>query len=552
MSFNKYLNNKINNTCDYLIQNSILSLENRNSEDYFFNKSDLDKMDHFKYLIEHYKICNKVYYYFNESSKLWIEELSDDSVINRICSYTSDILLPEKKFVDNILLTKEKDYRQKILNKTIKTTEQGEYQELQEALNDWNKFILSTIKVHQTAKFAKSVLNFFRHRVIDEEFTSKININNHHFLPLAKINLNLKTGEKSERTKEQYFTKALKFDNIDYINVTDEEYIKVDNFFLDICTGSEAKKKYLQKILGYFISGNVSFGRCFFIFYGEGRNGKSAIIEVIQQIFDYYCQAIDVSIIIKRGKKNSGQASPELEVLDYGLRLAILSETDDNEHLNESLIKNITGYDKISYRGLYKKQKDFRTEAKLCMLTNNKPYFSLSQSMVDRIRFINFKSRFGDDDIKFDSLGNKINKNYYKADPNLVLQLKTVYIKYVLAWIIEGAKQFFNDEHMNIPDDPELITENMSYINEMDSYKRFLDEYIIITNNEQDKVLSSRINELYKKFCIDEGIPSIKLSKLKQLLLNDFKFKKNSTNYFYGMQLKENEEADEPVNDLDI
>lgn len=546
MSFNKYLNNKINDSFDYTPASTF---ENRNSEDYFFNKSDLDKMSHFKYLVDHYKVCNKVYYYFNEFSKLWVEEFNDDSIINRICEYTNEILTPEKKFVDNLLYSKQKDYKDKILKGTIKKDEYGDYQELDKAIEEWNKFIKGVIKTHQTAKFAKSILNFFRHLITDENFTNKININNHHLLPLANINLNLKTGEKNERIKEHYFTKSLNIDNIDNIKTTDENYILVDNFFLDICTGSETKKKYLQKILGYFISGNVTFGRCFFIFYGEGRNGKSAVVEIIQEIFNFYCKAVESSIIVKRGKKNSGQASPELEVLDYGLRLAILSETDDDDHLNENLIKNITGYDKISYRPLYGKQKDFRSEAKLCMLTNNKPYFNLSQSMVDRIRFINFKSRFVNE-VEYNSLTNKT--NYYKADPTMVNNLKTIYIKYVLAWIIEGAKEFFKDEHMNIPNDAELLTENMSYINAMDSYKRFLDECIIITNKEEDKVLSSKVNDLYKKFCSDEGIPPIKLSKLKQLLLNDFKFKKNSSTYFYGMQLKENEEDEEPTNDLDI
>ena len=57
-------------------------------------KSDLDKMEHFKNLIERYKLCNKIYNYFNSGSNLWIEERTDDSIINRMCEETQHILEP--------------------------------------------------------------------------------------------------------------------------------------------------------------------------------------------------------------------------------------------------------------------------------------------------------------------------------------------------------------------------------------------------------------------------------------------------------------------------
>ena len=553
MSYNKFLNNRINNTCDSMAEFYISDLNNRNSSDYFFNKSDLEKMDHFKYLIDRYKLCNKIYYFYNDTSNIWKEEQTEDSVISRICDYTREILEPEKTFVNVLLFKKSTEYTTKKSKGTMTTIESEEFEELKKSISEWNKFIDKTIKDHQKTKFAKSVINFFHHKIIDQEFMNKININNHHLLPLKYHNLNLMTGKMQDRNKKQFFTKALDFVDINHISKSDEGYMIVDKFFLDICTGSEVKKQYLQKILGYFLSGNVTLGRTFYIFYGDGKNGKSAIMEIVGEIFNHYCRAMEASIIIKKGVKNSGQASPEIEVLDYGLRLALLSETSEGDVLNEVLIKQISGYDPISYRALYGKQKDFRSEAKLCMLTNNKPYFKLSSSMVDRIRFLDFKSRFGYDEPKLDSQGNKVNKSYYKANPELVVQLKTIYKEYVLAWLVEGSKTFFSEGHMNVPNDEELIKENMSYINEMDSFKRFSDECLSI--DPKEKVLTSVVNERYKKFCTDEGIPPIKNSQLKQLLLKQFITKKDSNNYFYGFKMKDEDEDDEddkPINALDM
>lgn len=552
MSFNKFLNNKSNNSCDFIID-SDSSFDNRNCDDYFFNKSDLEKMNHFTNLTDRYKLCNKIYYYFNMGNNLWVEEKQNNSIVNRICEETSNILVPEKKYVVELLSKKIDEYASKKNKGTLTTDDSIKFEELKEALKEFNKFIDKAIKEHQKTKFAKSVIEFFNHKIIDEEFTEKININNQHLLPLRRRNMNLKTGKMEDRKKEQYFTQAIGLDTseFDYVNEIseDDDYYKiVDKFFLDICTGSEVKKQYLQKILGYFISGNVKFGRCFYIFFGDGKNGKSAIMEIMSEIMRYYCKAVESSIIVKRGKKNAGQASPELVALDYGVRLAILSETEEGEKLNEELIKNITGGDSISYRALRENNKSFVSEAKLCMLTNNKPYFQLSQSMVDRIRFLDFKSRFISEEPKVDENGNKINKNEYRANPDLVQELKTTYKAYVLKFIINGAIRFFSDGNMNVPNDEELIKENMSYINEMDSYKRFCDECFVIDNAE--KVLSSVVHEKYKKFCTDEGIPPISLSKLKQLLLKQFPQKKDSKFYYYGFRL--DEEPSEEQNDVEL
>ena len=100
MSYNKFLNNKVSNS-RFTDFTSVLSMENRDSTDYFFNKSDLDKMAHFIQLISCYKLCNKTYYFYHPASKLWLEERTDDSVINRICQETENILGPEKKHVLN-------------------------------------------------------------------------------------------------------------------------------------------------------------------------------------------------------------------------------------------------------------------------------------------------------------------------------------------------------------------------------------------------------------------------------------------------------------------
>ena len=513
-----------------------------NKDDFFFNMTDLNKMCKFKPLIDNYKLCDKNYYYFNVHSNLWIEQKTDDSIIHNICDFTINILGPEEKEVNDILNNKQKALTAK--DKNQRTAEESELlKEIEGAIKDFNKFIKTTIKDHQKAKFAKSVINFFNHHIIDEEFKDKININNHHLLPLKTMNLNLKTLKMEERTKYQYFTKCLDFIDLKDLTEHDEEFKIVNKFFLDICTGYEPKKQYLQKILGYFLTGAVPLGRTFYIFYGEGKNGKSALFEVLGEVMKHYIRPVESSIIVKRGKKNSGQASPEMEVLDYGLRLAILSETEEGEKLNESLIKNISGYDPISYRGLRKDEKEFRCEAKLVLLTNHKPQFEFSQSMIDRLRFTAFNSRFRNCTKEEAETEGFLKPGEYRQDPELIKDLKTYYKQYVLLWCAMGAQRFFNEGHMDIPNDEVIRLENMSYINEMDSYSRFKNDCLVMDPNE--KVLTSVVKKAYKEFCESEDIPSIKLSCLKKLIEKDFGEKhKISNDFFFGFTLKAIKEAE--------
>jgi len=537
MSFQSYLKN--GNSFSYNRQ--VSDLEGRNPEDYFFNKSDREKVVHYDELIKNYKLCDKKYFYFNSGFNIWKEELTNDHFITRICEHSHYILEAEEKHVFKIIGDKIKILIEKQKKNTINTREENEIKELNTAFKEFEAFIKKAYKTHNTQQYAKRMINFIHDKIIDDGFTSKININNHHLLPFIEGNLNLKTLQIEPRTRKQNFTKFLNFTNFKGMKTTDENYIKVNNFFLDIATGYQPKLDYIQKTLGYFVSGAVPFGRCMHIFYGSGRNGKSALMEILKEIMGDYLASVESSIIIKKGKKSEGAASPEIGVLNFGLRLAQLSETDEGDELNETLIKNISGYDMISYRPLYCEPKNFRSEAKLCMLTNNKPVFKFSQSMIDRIRFISFNSQFITEQEKNQQKG-ILKNNQYLINQALVQELKTTLKDYVLFWIVQGSKKFFEDEHLNIPDDEKLLNENKTYINDMDSFGRFVSDCLEIDKTEEERTRPEIVYNIFKNYCNNEGLPVIKPRKFRELILEKFNAKKSSLSYYIGFKIKEDDE----------
>ena len=172
----------------------------KTTEDLFFLRSDVNKIASFGDLLRSYKICNlsktvSVYYYFNPSSNLWVEEKNDDSLHYRICEFVVSILDRDKRLVSEVFDTLEE-----------KDLKRSEREDLEEDKGKFNKHFAKVYKEHQKASFAKSILKFFNHHATDDLFQSKININNVHLLPLKDCNLNLATLRPQGRCSQNYFT----------------------------------------------------------------------------------------------------------------------------------------------------------------------------------------------------------------------------------------------------------------------------------------------------------------------------------------------------------
>jgi P4 family phage/plasmid primase-like protien len=423
-------------------------------------------------------------------------------------------------------------------------------------MKEFNEKYKKYLNIFGSSAHSKTLIEFFTDKVTDNDFINKCNFNNTHLLPLRNMNLNLKTLELEERTQEQYFTKIVNIDeklfryykadsDSIYNNIDLEEfntnYNKVDDFFLQIANGNKEKKNYLKQMLGYFITGEVKT-RSFFVWYGDGSNGKSAVMNLLKVILGDYYKATNPGLIIMKGDSKASDASPQMECLDYGSRLCVLSETKKKDKLNEDVIKNITGGDVISYRPLYGGEKNIKSEAKLVLLTNNKPTFNMTKPMLKRLRYFLFSASFSEDP----------KKGEYLANPDLCDELLTTLINYVLLWIAEGAEQYYmNDCKLTIPSC--MIDENESLLSDMDTYKLFKTKELIKTDNKKDKILQS---VAYAKYIENLSGKGAVLDKFEffDLMENDFGKTHRIGGREYYINVKFNEGVDEEAefNDLDV
>ena len=148
------------------------------------------------------------------------------------------------------------------------------------------------------------------------DLTFSENLNQlHDHLPIKNnLKICLKTGETTERTREDYFTFVCPVSKTDNIN-------NANKFFSQLFP-DETNRKYVQKILGYCLTGDMK-ARNYFVLYGSGCNGKSLTGTLMNLILNkFFVQCADE--VFQKTKTTNGP-TPHLASL-HNKRFGFYSE----------------------------------------------------------------------------------------------------------------------------------------------------------------------------------------------------------------------------------
>ena len=256
-------------------------------------------------------------------------------------------------------------------------------------------------------------------------------------------------------------------------------------FLNDISNGRQDWIDYLQKILGYCLTGDTSEQKIFF-FYGDGANGKSTLYNVIRDIFGGYAKSVRPTIIANNNKNDSpDQANSELASLP-NIRLALAEEGSQGVSLDEATVKQITGGTEISTRKLYADTFQFKPKFKLIMCTNHKPKISGNDYGIwRRVILIPFDRIFKENE-KDKTLGEKLKKEYPQ----------------ILNWIING---FYSWQADGLDEKPQCIQDAISeYKDDENPLSDFT--AICLKLDAEKEVKSGDLWKTYDLFCADEQI----------------------------------------------
>lgn len=118
-------------------------------------------------------------------------------------------------------------------------------------------------------------------------------------------------------------------------------------FLEQIFLGDKELIEYMQRLVGYSLTGDISEQLMFFLV-GGGSNGKSTFINTIKDLMgDYGKQAQSDTFI----KKKSGGANNDIARL-ASARFVSAIESEEGEKLSETLVKQITGGEPVVARFL--------------------------------------------------------------------------------------------------------------------------------------------------------------------------------------------------------
>jgi putative DNA primase/helicase len=224
--------------------------------------------------------------------------------------------------------------------------------------------------------------------------------------------IDLSTGELLPHNKDDFITKIAPV----YYN-KDATCPQWDKFLDRIMGGNQDLIKFLQRAVGYSLTGHVS-EQCLFLFWGSGANGKSTFLRTIGNLLGDFSQHTATETLLVKQK---GAITNDIARMK-GARFITASESEKEHRLAENLIKQMTGDDIICARFLHQEFFEFEPEYKIFLGTNNKPIIKGNDHAIwRRIKLVPFKILIPEEE----------------QDKDLIDKLKKEYSG-ILNWAIEG------------------------------------------------------------------------------------------------------------------
>jgi putative DNA primase/helicase len=153
-----------------------------------------------------------------------------------------------------------------------------------------------------------------------------------------------------------------------------------------VFAGDAALIAFVQRMLGYMLSGDISVQAVFFAF-GRGANGKSLLFNTVAAILGGYHRlaAIETFIASDRDRHPT-----EIAWLS-GARMVTANETEEGRRWSESKLKAMTGDDELVGRFVARDFFRFKRQFKLLIVGNHKPGLrSVDEAIRRRFRLIPF------------------------------------------------------------------------------------------------------------------------------------------------------------------
>lgn len=452
-----------------------------------------------------YDTINKVWYRINEYG---IYKRDTDELIDARIRMSTDLTQLYMKYAVPIIKSKEGHERELI-----------------------NKAYSSIIKSLQTLYKKKLIIEILKEKYSTDDLIMKMNSNLHLFaFENGVYDMKTFTFRKAEPSDLVFGSNGYKYHPS---SKEDRQLIKktIKDMFL-----TEELYIYFMSIISLRLV-RINEKEEFYFMIGDASNGKGLVTSLIQNMFGRYSQVLDSSSFYKnKHGVHSEAASPALASTKDS-NIVFVNELDRDTKLTADQIKKLSGNDMIKTRFLRQDFFEFIPGYSLFFVSNHKPDIDGDDCGIQRrLKLIPFNITFKDDPkLPNERKINRKLKQIFK-DKRYSCALFDILVKFYKKCV---------DINFEIPVPEEVLVNSDKYLDENDPVKQFITNCIDITRNENDRINSSVLNDLFKTY--NNGSRGYTAGKLKIKLNKDFRIETKQTNkgiVYLGIKQKEDIEQD--------
>lgn len=227
-----------------------------------------------------------------------------------------------------------------------------------------------------------------------------------------------------------------------------------ERFVLEVMDGDEELVTFIQRSLGYALTGDTR-EECLFFLHGAGANGKSILLEIVRGLLGNYAQTSDFNSFLTRAGDGPRNDLARMR----GTRFVTASEADGDKGFDTRVVKMLTGNDTVVARRLYEESFEFRPQHKIWLAANHKPVVKeAGHAFWRRMRLIPFTVTFK-------------GKNKEPKD-KLEAKLRSEFSG-ILNWMIEGCLEW---QHNGLSEPKAIRRATQNYQEENDIIGEFVSQ----------------------------------------------------------------------------
>jgi len=312
--------------------------------------------------------------------------------------------------------------------------------DLTEAISKW---ALQSLESYHLSKMLEEALP---HLIAE---TEEFNDNHHWLLNVQNGIVDLKTGELLPHDKKYFFVRLA--------NVSYEKGATCPKWeaFMEMIFPDEDVRRYIQKAVGFSLTGDSDEKSLFFLWGQKGNNGKSTFIRALLDFFGDYGKQTDIEVIMET---NRGGLTPLNEDF-YNSRFVATNEISKKHRWGDSQLKMLSGNDMINCNPKYRDKYSFPPTHKLWIFGNIKPKGGEDdEAFWNRMNLIAFD--------------NPIPEDKRRPMTQVLSEFKAEYAG-ILNWSLAGLKMY-QEEGLKQPD--KIKRDTLAYEKENDWFGQFIEE----------------------------------------------------------------------------